>query len=234
MIPELNESGGILKENLRQKHIYLVLLYGACYLAGFRILESNVTKGYHEIHMAIDDRIPFCELFIIPYLLWFAYVAVTVFYFMFCQKELQEYFQLVISLAIGMTVFLVISWIYPNGQNLRPVVFPRNNIFTDLVRYVYRLDTPTNIFPSVHVYNSVACCIALFRCKALKDKKWLLQGTLVLTILIILSTMFLKQHSVFDVISALTLNAIVFLTLYQPGEQIHPSEKKVTKKVFEN
>ena len=39
----------------------------------------------------------------------------------------------------------------PNGQDLRPAVMPRDNIFCDLVAYTYSLDTNTNVFPSVHV-----------------------------------------------------------------------------------
>lgn len=225
-----------MKKNIRQKHIWLIALYGIFYLIGFRILEKNITKGYHEIHMPIDDAIPFCEFFIIPYFLWFFYIAVTVIYFTFFQEEVREYYQLIISLAIGMTLFLIISWLYPNGQNLRPVVFERKNLFVDLVRHLYRIDTPTNILPSIHVFNSVVCYLAIDRCKALKKHKAVRQGALVLTVLIVLSTMFLKQHSVFDVTCALVLNAVVYFALYQPKEQIQAERRvdgrKVRKKVF--
>ncbi len=167
-----------MKKNIRQKHIWLIALYGIFYLIGFRILEKNITKGYHEIHMPLDDTIPFCEFFIIPYFFWFFYIAVTVIYFTFFQEEVREYYQLMISLAIGMTLFLIISWLYPNGQNLRPVVFERKNLFVDLVRHLYQIDTPTNILPSIHAYNSVVCYLAIDRCKALKKYKAVRQGGL--------------------------------------------------------
>ena len=109
----MKTGGVILKKNIRQKHIWLIALYGIFYLIGFRILEKNITKGYHEIHMPLDDTIPFCEFFIIPYFFWFFYIAVTVIYFTFFQEEVREYYQLMISLAIGMTLFLIISWLYP-------------------------------------------------------------------------------------------------------------------------
>ena len=61
----------------------LLLLYFLIYLPWFGYLEENVTTHFHVIHVALDDKIPFCEYFIIPYMLWFAYVAWGVAYFFF-------------------------------------------------------------------------------------------------------------------------------------------------------
>ena len=89
-----------------------------------------------------------------------------------------------------MTAFLVISYLYPNGQNLRPTVFPRENIFTDLVRGLYLTDTPTNVFPSIHVYNSVAVAVAVEHSEQLKNRPVFRNVCLGLTVLIVFSTMF--------------------------------------------
>ena len=118
---------------------------------------------------------------------------------------------------MGMTVFLVVSYIYPNVQYLRPAVFPRSNIFTRLVAEIYRTDTPTNILPSIHVFNSLAVYFAIHHCQALKDRKWLQRGALILSVLIILSTMFIKQHSVLDVVLAFGLAGILYPVFYMPG-----------------
>ena len=101
----------------------------------------------------------FCEIFIIPYFLWFFYIAAAVLYFAFFNNSRAEYIRLLLNLGIGMTAFLLVSYIYPNGLTLRPVEFPRDNIFTDMVRLLYRIDTPTNVLPSIHVYNSVAISV---------------------------------------------------------------------------
>lgn len=102
----------------------------------------------------------------------------------------QEYYRLAANLAIGMTLFLIISYIYPNGLNLRPEALADTNIFTHLVNYVYSHDTPTNVFPSIHVFNSIACCCAITNCPGLKKKPFVRYGSVILTISIILSTMF--------------------------------------------
>ena len=111
-------------------------------------------------------------------------------YFLFRNKNKKEYFQLIFNLMMGMTVFLVFSYIYPNVLYLRPAVFPRSNIFTRLLAELYRTDTPTNILPSIHVFNSLAVYFAIHHCQALKDRKCLQRGALILSVLIILSTMF--------------------------------------------
>ena len=64
----------------KYRHALPLLLYGIVYLNWFAYLEKTVTSHYRLIHYRPDDLIPFCEVFVIPYLLWFAYVAVMVVY----------------------------------------------------------------------------------------------------------------------------------------------------------
>ena len=63
----------------KYKHAW-VLLYAFIYMPCFLYLEHNVTTDFHLIYTPIDDMIPFLEIFIIPYLLWFAFVAAAGFY----------------------------------------------------------------------------------------------------------------------------------------------------------
>ena len=97
-----------------------------------------------------------------------------------------------------MTIFLIVSTLWPNGQHLRPAVMPRDNIFTRMVAALYRTDTPTNLWPSIHVYNSLGAHFAIIRSKCFEKKKGIRIGSLILASSIIMATMFIKQHSVFD------------------------------------
>ncbi len=190
----------------------LLLLYFLIYLPWFGYLEENVTTHFHVIHVALDDKIPFCEYFIIPYMLWFAYVAWGVAYFFFKNKS--EYYKLCAFLFTGMTIFLVISTVYPNGHYLRPTTFERDNIFVQAVQWLYSTDTPTNLFPSIHVYNSLGINMAVWHSENFKKNKPVRYGSAILCISIILSTMFLKQHSVFDVVTGVVLAAFMFSLVY--------------------
>ena len=53
-----------------------VLWIGIIYPLWFKSIESRVTvaTGYHIMHTKIDEMIPFCEYFIVPYFMWFLYI----------------------------------------------------------------------------------------------------------------------------------------------------------------
>lgn len=190
-----------------------VFLYWLIYLPWFLHLEQTVTRGYHVLKSSWDAYIPFCEGFIVPYLLWFPFVAIVLGWFFFQDKE--GFYRLTLYMFSGMTLFLVICTVFPNGLSLRPAVLPRDNVFTDLVRLIWRVDTCTNVLPSLHVYNSVVCCAAVYHAPALASRRGVRTGTLLLTISIVLSTMFLKQHSVIDVMSALVMARLLYLPIYR-------------------
>ena len=207
----------------KYKHIIPLAIYAVIYLSWFSWLERDVTK-YQVIHMALDDHIPFCEVFIVPYLLWFIYVAGVVAYLMF--KNKQEYYRTCVFLMTGMTVFLIISTLWPNGHHLRPAVMPRDNVFTDLVAALWRTDTPTNLWPSIHVYNSLGAHFAVIHSRELANKKGVRIASLILAVSIILSTMFLKQHSVFDVITAFFMGGVMYVLVYQRAWLMAPRTQR--------
>lgn len=194
-------------------HAIPLILYGIIYLSWFSHLEQTVTKHYRVIHMSIDDHIPFVEVFIIPYLLWFAYVAIVVAYFFFTHKD--DYYRNIIFLFTGMTVFLIISTLWPNGHHLRPYAMPRDNIFTVLISHLYQIDTATNLWPSIHVYNSIGAHLAVSKSEKLAKNKLVQWTSKILCVSIILSTMLIKQHSVFDVITAFIMSIVMYVIVYK-------------------
>lgn len=197
----------------KYKHAW-VFLYVFLYMPWFVYLERHVTTEFHLIHSPLDDYIPFNEFFIVPYLLWFVFIAVTIGYFFF--TDTKGFYKLVTFLFTGMTIFLVISTIYPNGLDLRPEVFARDNIFVDMVKDLYRTDTSTNVLPSIHVFNSIGAYTAISKSEALRKHRSIQIGSFILTVSIILATMFLKQHSVIDVVSAFLMSAIMYSIVYSP------------------
>ena len=194
------------------RHGFISVAYIVFYLTWFAYIERTVVHPPRIIHMKADDYIPFCEYFVIPYLLWFAYVAGTVVYFMI--KNKQDYYKLCTFLYTGMTIFLIISTLWPNGHHLRPHILENENIFTRLVHGLYQADTPTNLWPSIHVYNSIGVHLAVVHSHKLHKNKVVHIGSLLLCISIIMSTVFLKQHSLFDVITGFIMAAVMYLVVY--------------------
>lgn len=200
----------------RYRHFMPVLIFMIFYMSVFAYVENRSGVHLHLLSSKYDALIPFCEIFIIPYLLWFFYVAVGVLFFGLVESERQQYWLLCTNLCIGMTVFLIISLVWPNGHTLRPAVFPRDNIFTDMVAALYRTDTSTNVLPSIHVFNSIAIHTAVANSKTLKKYPAIGCGSFILCGLIIASTVFLKQHTVIDVVAAFLLNYATYHLVYQP------------------
>lgn len=176
-----------------------MVVYVIVYLLSFTVLEKAGHRHYHVIHTWLDDQIPFCEYFIIPYTLWFAYLVAAVCFFIFVCKDKNECYRLTAMLSLGMTVFIVTSVVYPNMQDLRPEYFARDNIFVRMVQMLYKTDTPTNVLPSIHVFNTLAITQAFHANVCFRKRRWLLLLNDILAASIVLSTMFLKQHSVIDV-----------------------------------
>ena len=209
-------------KNLIKKYRHAwVLLYVFIYLPWFVYLEKAVQHDYYLIHSPLDDYIPFVEFFIVPYFLWFIFIAATMAYFFFTDRK--GFYKLCAFMVTGMTIFLIICTIFPNGLDLRPTVFPRDNIFTDAVKWLYQTDTSTNVLPSIHVFNSLAAAFAIGHSHALKKKKWVQPAAYVLATLIILSTMFLKQHSVTDVFAAMVMAGVIYPFVYVPSSRKAPS-----------
>lgn len=222
-----------MKKSLRElsscyKALTTMVVYFVIYMTAFGYLEQRKTS-YYVIHFGIDAYIPFCEYFIVPYLLWFAYVALAVIYFGI--KDQDEGNKLVAFLIAGMTIFLIVSAVFPNGHHLRPKTFERDNIFVDMVKKLYIVDTSTNVVPSIHVYNSIAVMITVWRTKLLKNHRVIKAGLMLLGVTIICSTVLLKQHSMLDVMVAFILGALVYTICYREEVAARPSVSRAKAKL---
>lgn len=204
----------------------MIPAYGIFYMTSFMFVE-RASVDTHLIHSFVDDKIPFCEYFIIPYVLWYFVVIGSVLYFALGSPGKREYYQYMFTLGLGMTLFLIISYVYPNGQDLRPEL-SGGSVFIQAVQFLYRIDTPTNIFPSMHVFNAVACCVAFLNNRKCRQSRLFTAANITLTVSIVLSTMFLKQHSVEDVVTALILNLVCYQVFYR----IIPENQDKFEKIF--
>lgn len=211
----------------KYKHAW-ILSYVFIYLPWFLYLEKTVTTDYYVLHTQLDDLIPFNEYFIIPYLLWFAYIAVTILYFFF--KNKQDYYRLCIYLFTGMTISLLICTVFPNGTDLRMAVDPDKNICTKLISILHSADTSTNIFPSIHVFNSVGVHIAIIRSQAFQKNHIIRTGSFILMVTICMATVALKQHSIVDVFGACLMAYVLYPSVY--GNELAGSRRKITRKAL--
>ena len=210
-ILELKENGAL------KRRIIEVAVFAVLYFVIFTLLEQRDSDVY-IFHNRLDEIIPYRPEFIIPYVLWFPYMALSVLYFLLLDTDGTDYKRMTRPLAFGCVIFLIISFLFPNGQDLRPDDAGKG-FFADIVSSLYKGDTATNVFPSLHVYNSMAACYAWLTSRVLKGHTVIKILIALLSVSIVLSTMFVKQHSSIDVAGGLALNVICIAGMYLIGRR---------------
>lgn len=155
----------------------------------------------------IDKLIPFNKYFIIFYVTWYGYVALFLIYFCIFDKE--DYWKLLITLNLGMIIAYIIFYFFPTTVP-RPEL-SGNDIFTRLVRAIYGNDLPFNCFPSIHVINTLL--VQLYVTINRNVNKYIKIICNIVGILIILSTMFIKQHVFLDAVSAAIIVYLLYLLM---------------------
>lgn len=149
----------------------------------------------HIIKLGIDDWIPLIPIFSIPYILYIPFLVITLSYFIFFTRLFKR---ISISFVFCQIIASLFYFFYQTHVP-RPSI-KDTDIFSQLVLFIYSKDEPYNCFPSLHVALSVISF--LYWIKIFPNMKWLM-GAFVLSI--ILSTLFVKQHYILDVISGVLL-----------------------------
>ena len=183
-------------------------LYLVFYLCCFSLLEHLVRVPDLWLHCQLDEWLPFCKYAIVPYALWFPWIPFTLF-LLLRRAPRADFWRLCLPLFTGMTLSLLFFAVVPNGVSLRPHFVPGDDVFAHAVRALYRHDTPTNVCPSIHVFNSVTLMLAYYRSRLFDAPRlrWMRPAAAALCLAITASTMLLKQHSVIDVVFGILLAA---------------------------
>lgn len=191
---------------------HLKLLGGwIVYFALYFITENLIpAEKCYPVHMWLDDVIPFCEYFLIPYVFWYLLIVFSLGYFLLYDVESFKKLQIFIMITQGVAMLCYI--LFPTRQDLRPAEFERENFLTHCVGILYAFDTNTGVCPSLHCAYSIGIASVWLKEKA---AHWAWKAfVLVAVILICLSTMFIKQHSAVDFFAALPVCLLAEILLY--------------------
>lgn len=204
---------GLRWSNLRSpQYRHLLLLGGWLVYFSLYFLTENLIpyESCHVIHSRLDDWIPFCEVFVVPYLLWFFLVAGSLLYLLL--YDVAAFRKLCIYIMITQAGAMLVYILWPNIQLLRPGTMPRDNFFTWILGIVYSFDTPTGVLPSLHAAYSIAI-LSVFEHRKDTALWWrILLPIFVVTI--IAATFLVKQHSVLDAVAAIPLCLIGEALIY--------------------
>ncbi|MGE8414420.1 MAG: phosphatase PAP2 family protein [Pseudomonas sp.] len=192
----------IAAANLRQALVAaLALLLG---LGAFIGLQRLVTPRYNWV-TPLDELIPFIAQS------WFVYVLFFPFVLLAAAYASQEGFRALRN-ATGMAfaVGLLCFWLFPEYVPRPDIAVLDHGFLQQRLGRMWQLDLACNGFPSLHVAVTCLACRALWwrPCKVLTAALGLLIGLSILT---------LKQHSLVDVAGGLLLALACALATQRQG-----------------
>ena len=209
-------------------HLKLLLGWVGYFILFFLTENLIPAERCTPVHTWLDDVIPFCEWFLIPYVFWYVLIVISLGYFLLYNvdsfKRLQTF--IIVTQVVAMVIYIV----FPNRQDLRPLEFPRDNFLTQCIGLLYKADTNTGVCPSLHVAYSIGIASVWLKQKEI-SKLWK-AFVAVAVVLICLSTMFIKQHSAVDFFAALPVCLLAEGIVYGKDYWI-PKFKKERKKLDE-
>lgn len=187
-----------MKINISSKNT--ILFFATILVSASYYLFNHPTNNLHILSTNLDNQIPFISTFVIPYIIFIPlFWLIFVYAFLTNDKNFK-------TLAITIIIIHLISYlIYALYQTYipRPYII-ENGLTFDLVRWIYSHDAPYNDFPSLH--STLATILAMFY---LKNKwNWVI---IFFAIIVILSTLFIKQHFIVDALGGIFLGMVVYL-----------------------
>lgn len=164
------------------------------------------TARMHDLTTALDEAIPFSPVWVIPYILTFA--LWTYQYIMVTHDSEEMANRLIAADTLGKLVSMLFFIFYPT-TNVRPEV-TGSGLAPFLMRMIYTLDTPTNLLPSLHCFIAWLGTRLLWGCKHLPRRGLRCGLCTVGSVLVFLSTLFTKQHVIYDVFAGVALAELCY------------------------
>ncbi|WP_066894998.1 phosphatase PAP2 family protein [Clostridium nigeriense] len=189
------------------------------------IIAGSLAESGKNISLTLDKEIPFISMFIFPYIYWYIFILLGLVFIL--SKSRKRYLRALLAIYIGMCICYLFYYLYP-VEISRPVV-ANTTISNKLVNIIYENDRPFNCFPSIHVLNTYI----IMRFTKFKDNNKWFYYTSITGILIILSTLFIKQHFILDGVVAIILAEVVILVSKKIEDKYIESILKIPYKIFD-
>ena len=155
----------------------------------------------HKINLNfIDDKIPFFKFFIIFYVYYYLHIYLLTICIGLLNKE--SFYKYISSSFISCTIGGFILLIFPTYFEFNNELYFNNSYFDSIFKLLNNAKLQYNAFPSFHVIKTYIIFRYLNNILKQKYFKILL---IIITILISLSTVFIKAHSILDIIASIII-----------------------------
>ncbi|WP_171684513.1 phosphatase PAP2 family protein [Paenibacillus planticolens] len=182
--------------------LLLIPLVGLIYVH----LNQEGTRVYSLV-TDLDRHIPFLKGFVVPYLSWYGFLLVCFLYLAY--KDRRNYYITLVESVVGLLICYGLYAIYQTTVP-RPELIGSDPLLR-MVAWVYRTDEPFNCFPSTHVLTSYLMMRAYLRTTHVALRYKIIVSCM--SLLIILSTQFVKQHVLLDIVGAILVAECVVYAL---------------------
>lgn len=201
----VNEQAiGLQKSWLPRKGTLLPLLFGFFFNLIVYTGTSFILRDEQRwnIESSIDLAVPVLPIWSLIYLGCYLFWGVN--YVLVARLEKPWYFRYAAADIFSRIVCFVIFLAFPTTNTRPPIIGA--GIWDQMLAYIYRIDEPVNLFPSIHCLVSWLCFIGIRRRKEIP--LWYRGFSAVFAVLVFLSTQFTKQHVWIDIIGGVALAEI--------------------------
>ena len=183
---------------------------------GNQLLTNNAAPntmhyGTTWPYTVLDKYIPLLPGFVYVYFLTFPFSIFI--YFYLAAKNKKKLYDIFLTLVICFLISGIIYFFF-QSRLIKPDYTP-HSITGDILVWTWNSTNPTNNFPSQHCFMAIAAFIACLDCKEM-NKGVRISGYIIPT-LIVLSTVFTKQHYAIDFLGSLAIMVPVYLLVKFSG-----------------
>lgn len=202
-ITNLKKGKGHMREKINKTPYLFCLLIMPLLGILYNILNTH-TSNPIILLTKFDKIIPFIPIFILPYIFWYVYILGYLLYL--CYKNTLVYLKTLTVIIFGELASFITYYFIPTTVP-RPALVGKG-VLIELVKIIYAQDLPNNCFPSIHVLTSITIMISCFHVR----NKRIFHSVFIplFGITIIISTLFVKQHAIWDIISSLILTFLLY------------------------
>lgn len=179
------------------KPLALALLVNSCVYMGIAQLRRFLT--FSSLETPLDTALPFLAPFVLFYVL--AFVQWGLNYLLIARDSKELCYRFAFGNIIAKLICLFFFVFLPTTL-ARPEV-TETDLCSRLVRLIYTFDPPVNLFPSIHCLESWCCIRASFLLK--KSNRAYQAATLIMSLGVFASTLFIKQHVIADVFGGIVV-----------------------------
>jgi membrane-associated phospholipid phosphatase len=213
MIDSVKERMLKLLPDYAWKYAAVAFLWNVFTYCGTRPFTDHLR--HHSLKTALDNVIPFRPEWIVIYLLAFVFWFFG--YYLILREDKEMMKRIVIAEILAKSVCLVFFIVYPTTI-ARPEILDSNNIFMEMTALIYKIDAPTNLFPSIHCLESWVCFRGAQHLRYVP--KWYKPFSFVCCMAICISTVMVKQHVVADFVGAVVVfESCLLLSTYYLGRR---------------